>query len=215
MELARDVLPLTIIVLTVLTTIYMGWMTASEAAAGGVAISLLVAAVGRTLPWPLLGQAIIESTRLSAMLLFIVVGAQIFSYAVYSWGFNSIVGQQVAALDWPPVAILGMLIVLYLVLGMFVDSISLLLMTVSVVHPVIVSLGYDPVWFGIVLVLLLEVGLITPPVGMNLFTIKAVSKDLALTDIVYGALPFVLILLLGIVLLILFPALALWLPFAR
>ena len=208
-----DILPLTIIVITVIGTIYTGLMTASEAAAGGVAISILVALAGRTLTLPMLGRAIVEATRLSAMILFIVVGAQIFSYGVFTWGFNAIIGDQVAALPWPPVAILAVLICIYLLLGMFVDAISLLLMTVPVVHPVVSMLGYDPIWFGVLLVLLLEIGLITPPVGMNLFTIKAVAAEVSLVDITLGALPFVVILLGTVLLLILFPQLALWLPF--
>lgn len=209
----RDVLPLTVIVSTVIVTIYTGLMTASEAAAGGVAISILVALLGRTLSLRTLGQAIVASARLSAMILFIVVGAQIFSYGVFTWGFNAIIGDQVAALPWPPIAVLGVLILIYLVLGMFVDAISLLLMTVPVVHPVVTMLGYDPIWFGVLLVLLLEIGLITPPVGMNLFTIKAVANEVSLKDITVGALPFVGILLASVGLLIAFPALALWLPF--
>ena len=148
------------------------------------------------------------------MLFFIVVGAQVFSYSVYAWGFSAVIGEQVAALTWPPEAILAVLVLIYLILGMFVDAISLLLMTVPVVHPIILLLGYDPIWFGVVLVLLLEVGLITPPVGMNLFTIKAVAPSIPLKEIAFGALPFVLILLFGVVLLIVFPKLALWLPFS-
>lgn len=210
----RDVLPLTVIILVILGTIYSGLMTASEAAAGGVAISVVVAAIARTLSRELLFRAIVESARLSAMILFVVTGAQLFSYAVYTWGFNQIIVEQVGTLPWPPVAILGVLILIYLVLGMFVDAISLLLMTVPVVHPVITMLGYDPIWFGVLLVLLLEIGLVTPPVGMNLFTIKAVAGEIPLKDITLGSLPFVLLLLAGVVLLIVFPKIALWLPFS-
>lgn len=209
----HDILPLTSIVAAVLGVIYTGWMTASEAAAGGVLAALLVAAATRALNGRTLLLSIVETTRLSSMLLFIVIGAQIFSYAVYAWGFNTIIGAQVSALPWPREAVLVVLVLIYLVLGMFVDAISLLLMSVPVVYPIIKLLGFDPVWFGVVVVLLLEIGLITPPVGMNLFVIKAISPGLALGEIAAGALPFVVILLAVIALLVAFPQLALWLPF--
>ncbi len=214
-NLLWDALPLTVIILSVLITIYMGWMTASEAAAGGVAVSLVVALLGKSLTIPRLTEAAVESVRLTAMLLFIIVGAQLFSYAVFTWGFNTIVSDLVASVAWPPAVILLILALIYLVLGMFVDAISLLLMTVPVVHPIILQLGYDPIWFGVVLVLLLEVGLITPPVGMNLFAIKAVAHAISLKDISFGALPFVFLMLMVAVLLSAFPQLALWLPFSR
>jgi TRAP-type C4-dicarboxylate transport system permease large subunit len=95
---------------------------------------------------------------------------------------------------------------------MFLDALSLMLMTLAIVHPIIVALGYDPLWFGILLVLLLEIGLITPPVGMNLFTIKAVSQDIKLSDVGWGALPFAVLMLIAIVILSVFPGLVLWLP---
>ncbi len=114
-------------------------------------------------------------------------------------------------LDWAPFAVIVVLLVFYLLLGCFMDSLSMMLLTVPFVFPVIIELGFDPVWFGIVLVTIIEVGLITPPIGMNLFVIQA-SADLPLQRIVAGILPFILADVARIAALLLFPALALRLP---
>ena len=106
-----------------------------------------------------------------------------------------------------------MLVLIYITLGMFVDALSLMLMTIAIVHHIVTNLGFDSIWFGVVLVLLLEVGLITPPVGMNLFTIKAVNPKILLSDVAYGSLPFVLIILMAVMLMVIFPKIVLWLPF--
>jgi C4-dicarboxylate transporter, DctM subunit len=215
-ELMRSllhILPVMAIVVAVLGGIYAGWTTSTEAAAIGVFMALAVAIGYRAVNREMLRIVLQETLTLTAMMLFIVIGAQIFSFAVYTWGINREIGQLVSGLPLQPVFILAIIVVIYIVLGMFVDALSLMLMTISIVHPIIVGLGYDAIWFGIVLVLLLEVGLITPPVGMNLFTIKAVSPGLSLSDVAYGALPFVALMLLAIALLVAFPMIVLWLPF--
>lgn len=207
------ILPVVTIVVVVLGGIYTGWTTSTEAAALGAFMALSVAAMQGNLSRGLIKRVLGETGTLTAMMIFIVIGAQIFSFAVYTWGINTQIGRFVGGLDMPSYVILGFIVLVYLILGMFVDALSLMLMTLAVVHPIIVNLGYDPIWFGIVLVLLLEVGLITPPVGMNLFTIKAVNPKIPLKDIGYGSLPFVAIVLISVGLLIAFPKIVLWLPF--
>ncbi|MEQ9243660.1 TRAP transporter large permease [Roseovarius indicus] len=209
----NSVLPVLAIILVVLGGIYAGWTTSTEAAALGSFMSLLAAAWQRAVSLQMLRRVLTETVMLSGMILFIVIGAQVFSFAVYTWGINIEIGRFVADLAFPPLAIFGVIVLVYLVLGMFVDALSLMLMTLAVVHPIVTNLGYDPIWFGIVLVLLLEVGLITPPVGINLFTIKAVRSDIPLSDVAFGALPFVVIVLLTVALLVAFPQIVLWLPF--
>ncbi|MBI3706177.1 MAG: TRAP transporter large permease subunit [Proteobacteria bacterium] len=207
-----DTLPLIAIILVVLGGMYMGWTTPTEAAALGALAALLVAGMQGTLSWEMMHEAVATTARVTSMLLFIVLGAQIFSFAVFSWGINSIVANFVGQLPYPPIAIFAVICVIYLILGMFVDALSMMVMTLAVVHPIVVHLGYDSVWFGVVLVLLLEIGLITPPVGMNLFTIQAIRPGTALADVAWGAFPFVFLLLIGIGILVAFPQLALWLP---
>jgi C4-dicarboxylate transporter DctM subunit len=215
-ELLRSLgtmLPVMTIIVAVLGGIYTGWTTSTEAAAVGAFMSMLVAAGYRALSLKMLRTVLTETVMLTAMIFFIVIGAQIFSYAIYTWGLNSEIARFIDALSYPRVVVFAVIVLIYLVLGMFVDALSLMLMTIGVVLPIIVKLGYDPIWFGIVLVLLLEIGLITPPVGMNLFTIKAVSPDLKLSDVALGSLPFVAMMLVVVGLLVAFPQIALWLPF--
>src|SRR5690606_31755697 len=155
-----------------------------------------------------------SSVRFSSMLKLIIIGANIFSFAVFTWGFGKDVADMVARLPYSPAMIIAIIALVYLILGMFVDPISIMVMTIPVIFPVVTGLGYDPIWFGIVLVLLLEVGLITPPVGMNLFAIQAIDPmSIRLGEVARGSFPFVLLLLLGVVALVMLPGLALWLPY--
>lgn len=207
-----DMAPLATIALVVIGGIYLGWTTTIEAAALGLAMAVVMAAATRSLSFAVLREALFETVDLTAMLLFILIGATLFSFAVFSWGINSMAAELIADITLPPLVVILLICAAYVVLGMFIDSISIMLMTVSVVVPAIVSLGYDPIWFGIVLVILLEVGLITPPVGMNLFTIQAMSpnKSITLGDVSRGSFPFVLLMLATVLILILFPEIVMW-----
>lgn len=141
------------------------------------------------------------------------VGAQIFSYALFSWGVTRSVAEWTAGLPRPPIEMFGCIVAIYLILGMFIDSISMMVLTLGVVFPVITNLGYDPIWFGVVLVILIEIGLITPPVGINLFTNQAILPGrTTVMEVACGSPPFVLLLLIGTGLLVLFPEPVLWLP---
>jgi C4-dicarboxylate transporter DctM subunit len=211
-----DILPLLGVALVVIGGIYLGWATTTEAAALGVAATIAAAATIGRLSIRLLREAIVETVQLTAVLMFIVIGATVFSFAIFSWGINSMLSGVVADLPLPAVAVLLIIVALYVVLGMFIEPLSLMLMTISVIVPVVVALGYDPIWFGVVLVILLEIGMITPPVGMNLFTIQAISPrdSISLTDVAVGSAPFVVIMVLLAVILIIFPQIVLW-PLGR
>lgn len=207
-----DLLPLTAVAVVVIGGIYRGWTTTTEAAALGLATAILVAAVTRSLTLRLLRDAVAETVKLTAVLMFIVIGATVFSFAVFSWSINSMMANMVAGLPLAPLTIMLLISTLYVVLGMFIDPLSLLLMTVSVMVPIITTLGYDPIWFGVVLVILIEIGMITPPVGMNLFTIQAISPpgSVKMRDVASGSLPFVGLMLGLCVILIVFPGIVLW-----
>jgi tripartite ATP-independent transporter DctM subunit len=193
--------------------LYLGWATPTEVAGIGVLIALLTAVAYGQLKLAAVWDALISSSSVTAVILFVVIGAQIFSYALFSWGVTRSVAEWTAGLPYPPIVILGCIVVMYLILGMFIDSISMMVLTLGVVFPVITNLGYDPIWFGVILVILIEIGLITPPVGINLFTIQAVVPNLtSVMEVARGSLPFVFLLLAGVGLLILFPDLVLWLP---
>jgi len=213
LAIVGDMLPFAAIFAVVLGGLYLGWATPTEVAGIGVMIALATAAAYGQFRFAALWEALQSAASVTAIILFVVVGAQMFSYALFSWGVTRAVAEWTAELPVPPLVLFGCIVVMYLILGMFIDSISMMVLTLGVVFPVILQLGYDPVWFGVVLVILIEIGLITPPVGINLFTIQAVVPNLTtVMEVARGSLPFVFILLTGIVLLVAFPELVLWLP---
>ncbi|WP_170156453.1 TRAP transporter large permease [Roseovarius halotolerans] len=207
-----SVLPFGLIIVAVLGSLYAGFATPTEAGAVGAIASLLVCAMRRMVSLRLLYETALETARITSFLLLIVVGA-----AIMSWGFDflQIPRSLVSTVDnanLPPWAVVLILAALYVVLGMFVESISMMLMTLPVTFPIIIALGLDPIWFGVALVVMIELGLVTPPVGIVLFVLRGVSGDVPLRDIVYGVLPFVVVILLFQVLIYFVPELVLWLP---
>jgi tripartite ATP-independent transporter DctM subunit len=206
-----DVVPIALLILVVMGGIYAGVMTPTEAAGVGAAGAVGVALLYRSLTWRILERSLLDTLRTNAMILFIVVGAQIMSFALVSAGVPRGIVAAIDRLHAPPYAILLLVTVMYVVLGCLVDALSLMLLTLPVVHPVMKAAGFDPVWFGVVLVILLEVGLVTPPVGMNLFVIQGMAET-PLGIVGWGAFPYVVLLLLGVLLLTLVPDLVLWLP---
>lgn len=208
---AVDVFPILFLMLLVLGGIYFGIATPTEAAALGAVGALLMAVVYRRLTWEVLKQSLFDAVKTNCMLLFIVVGAQIMSLAMVTAGIPRAMVAVISGIQVSPTAIFAFICILYLILGCFLDAISLMLLTLPVVYPVMTTLGYDPVWFGVVLVLLLEIGLITPPVGMNLFVIQGMARQ-PLSLVSRGAFPFVILMCIMIVILTIWPGLALWLP---
>jgi len=208
-----DIFPFVLIFTTIIGFLYGGLATPTEIAAVGVLIVLAVAAIYREVTPRLIWQAAISATKITAVILFVVIGAQIFSYAMFGWGVTRTMVGWVMNLQVEPVVVFAVLALMYVFLGMFIDPISMMVLTLGVVFPIITALGFDPIWFGIVLVLLIEIGLITPPVGINLFTIQAIApRGTRILEVATGALPFVGILILGVAILVAFPELALWLP---
>jgi tripartite ATP-independent transporter DctM subunit len=206
-----DVMPIFILMFMILGGIYFGISTPTEAASVGVFGAFLMALLTKRMNWNILKGSLYDAIKTNCMIMFIVVGAQIMSYSLVTAGIPRGLVALITSFDVSPEIIFAFLCLLYLVLGCFMDAISLMLLTLPVVYPVMMSLGYDPVWFGVVLVILLEVGLITPPVGMNLFVIQGLAKS-PLSVVAWGALPYVIMMLIMVLLIAIFPSLALWLP---
>jgi len=188
--------------------IYGGFFTPTEAAAVGAAGALVIALV-RGMTFAQFKESIEETLFLSAMIFFMIVGAEIFGYFLSVSRISFDLVDLVASWNLPPYAILLCVLALFMLLGCVMDSIAMLLLTVPVVFPVIQAAGFDPVWFGIIAVITVELGLITPPVGMNVFVLKSVAPDVPISQIFKGVFPFVLSDILRLALLILFPSLAL------
>lgn len=206
-----NILPIFLIMILIFGGIYFGIATPTEAAALGVAGALIVAFFNGQFNWPIIRLSLQETVKTNCMILFIVVGAQIMSFCLVTAGIPRALVAFITSTPIKPWVIFFFICLMYLVLGCFMDAISLMLLTLPVVYPVMISLGYNPIWFGVVLVILLEVGLITPPVGMNLFVIQGLARC-SLTEVARGSFPFVLLMLVMILMLSLYPSLALWLP---
>ncbi len=206
------VIPVLGLLMVVLGSIYFGLATPTEAAALGAAGALLLAAGYGGLTWPVFSESIMATVKTTCMVTLIIIGAQILSAALTYSGVSRAVSEWILALGLSKWVFFLALVVLYLVLGCFVDGISMIYMTLPVLIPVIKAFGFDLVWFGIILTILIELGQITPPVGLNLFTIHAISGGRSFSDVVQGSLPYCFLMLLVILILCFFPQIALWLP---
>jgi tripartite ATP-independent transporter DctM subunit len=204
----KGFLPFMLVFGVIIGGIYTGLFTPTEAAAIGAFATLIIAVV-RGMRLTGFMQAVGETLSLSAMIFFMIVGAEIFGYFLSVSRVSFFLTDWVGQLELPPFAVLMMVLTLFILLGCVMDSIAMLLLTVPVVLPIILEAGFDPVWFGIIAVITVEVGLITPPVGMNVFVIKSVSPNVSIGQIFKGVFPFVLSDMVRLILLIAFPVLAL------
>jgi len=218
-KLSVAIVPVGILIFLVLGTIYMGIATATEAASLGVVGAFILAGLSGKINRQLLRETFLSTVNTTAMVMLVVSAAFILTFVLSILGVPSKMASAVTELGWSPLAIIALLIVFYLVLGTFMDAYSMLVTTVPVILPMVKSLGIDLVWFGILMTLLVEVALISPPHGLNLFILHNVrtqtagyDKSKTIVDLYVGVLPFVFVLLVMIALLVAFPGLATWLP---
>jgi tripartite ATP-independent transporter DctM subunit len=190
--------------------LYGGIFTPTEAAGIGAFVTLVVA-VFRGLRWQGFKAAVAEALVTNALIFFMLMGAEVFGYFLSVSRLPFSLAEAVSAFELTPLGILLCVLFLYMVLGCFMDSIAMMLLTVPVVYPLIMQAGFDPIWFGVITVLAVEVGLITPPVGMNVFVINATARHVPLGQIFRGVVPFIVSDMLRLALLVAFPAIALWL----
>jgi tripartite ATP-independent transporter DctM subunit len=192
--------------------LFMGIFTPTEAAAVGAFGTILIALAGRNLTWKGFVQALNETTRVSCMILVIVAGATVFGHFLAVTRIPFDVGDWVRELPLSPNMIMAVIIVIYLLMGCLMDSLAMITLTIPIIYPVITSLGFDPIWFGVIIVVVTEMGVITPPVGINVYVVGGVARDVPLHVIFNGALHMLMAQLATAILLILFPQIALWLP---
>jgi len=214
-ELLPRLLPLLAVVVGVIYALYGGIATPSEAAGVGAALCLImVIVIYRMWHWSAIWAIVRDAIRESGMLLLIIGMSVLFSYAMSSSLVTQSIAEAIAEMDVNRWVLLGLINLLLLVLGCFLPPAAIILMTTPIILPVITAAGFDPIWFGVVLTINMELGLITPPVGLNLFVINGITPDVSLTTILRGAVPFMLCMVLSIVLLCFFPEIATWLPTA-
>ena len=200
------------IFLLVMGGIYGGLFTPTEAGAMGATVLFLVAIIKRKLNRQNLVGALLEAVRISVMVLFLVAGANVFSYFLALSTIPMKVAGWAAALEVSPYLIHTIIVIIYLFLGCFLDAISMMVLTMPVIYPVILALGFNPIWFGVIAVLMMEAGLITPPMGLNIFTVAGVAKGVPIETIFRGVAPFLLSIFAIVILITIFPQLALFLP---
>lgn len=208
----RHLLPPLAIFLLVVGSIYAGLATPTEAAALGVVGALILAMCVRRLNLRMLREALEGTMKATAMIMLIVIGAAFLNFIMSSTGLTSAITNTITGLGVSPAWMLPLLTLFYLVLGCFMETLSMMITTIPIVAPIMIALGYDPVWLGIVIIILVEVALITPPVGLNLFVVQSLRTRGNMNDVIAGSLPFVIMMLLMIAVLAAVPGLALWLP---
>jgi len=211
MKESRFLIPVLMLVFTVIGSMYFGWATATEAAAVGVIGALTLAAIQRSLNWATFSASLMGATRTSAMIALILMGAAFLSLAMGFTGLPRALAAWIDGMDLSPVVLIAALTVFYLVLGMFLDGLSSVVLTMAIVEPMIRQAGIDVIWFGIFIVVVVETAQVTPPIGFNLFVLQGMTKH-EISYIAKTAIPMVFLMLLMVVLLVIWPEIATWLP---
>ncbi len=207
-----QLLPILVLFLVVVGSIYAGWATPTESAAIGVTMAIAITMAYRSFGWHMLKSSMTGSVRITSMIMLVVVGAFFLNFVLASAGMGRELRLFVTGLGVGPMETLIVIIGLYVVLGFFIETLSLMVMTIPIIVPIVVDLGFDKVWFGVLMIVLIEMALITPPVGMNLYVVQGARKNGVMSEVMVGAVPFVLVMLMMVGLLVLFPQLALYLP---
>ena len=201
-----------LIFILVMGGLFFGIFTPTEAAAAGAFLTLLLAIIRRQLSWSGFIKSLADTTRISCMVMTIVTGAVIFGHFMAITRVPFDLAAWVAGLPLPRFSIMLVIILLYLCGGCFMDALAMVMLTVPIFFPVAQALGFDPLWFGVVIVLITEMGVVTPPVGVNVYVVYGVAKDVPLQTIFRGVLPMLLALVICNLLLLIFPQIALFLP---
>jgi C4-dicarboxylate transporter, DctM subunit len=211
MTALADIVPFALLIGCIMGSIYAGWATPTEAASGGCLFSLILCLIWGDLTWQQFKNAMHRTVQICGNLLFIIYSAYIYAYAIGVAGVGESVTSWLVGLNLSHFQFFGALFVLYTVLGCLVESIGMIVITVPLIYPVLGNYGIDPIWFGVILVMYVELGQISPPIGINLFVIQSIW-DGELSDVVMGTIPFHIIMFVLLFLLTAFPSLALWLP---
>jgi len=207
----KKVWPVIAVMVAIIGSIFFGVATPTEAAGIGCVTIIVIAVAVFHLNWKGLYRAMVEAAVVNSMMLVIIVAASFFSYMLASAGVGDFLGSLVTSLSVPPIVIVIAIMILYLILGSLFDSITITMLTIPIFAPLLITLGFDLVWFGILYVVNLEIGLITPPMGVNLFFVRNVF-NIKTGDLLKGAVPFLITLVIFLFIVLFVPGLSLWLP---
>jgi len=208
----RDVWGPAALFLLVIGGLYIGAFSPTEAAGIGAVGALALSVLNRSFGRAMLSASLLDTVKTTAQIFTILIGAILFNNFLILASMPTIVSGWITGLPLGKTAILLVIIGMYFILGCLLDSLAMILLTIPIVFPIISALGYDPVWFGIIIVMVVELGLITPPIGMNVFVIKGIAREVPLYTIFRGVTPFIVAQVILILILIAFPEIALWLP---
>jgi C4-dicarboxylate transporter DctM subunit len=196
----------------VILGLFLGWFSPTQAGAAGAAGVVVIGLIRGHLTWNGFVTGVKDALRISCMIMVIVAGATLFGHFIAITKIPLILADWVSALQIPSMAIMALIIFIYLIGGCFMDSLALITLTIPIFYPLVIALGFDPIWFGVVMVLVTEIGVITPPVGVNVYVIKGISEGVPIETIFKGILPFLASLIIAVALLMIFPAIATFLP---
>ena len=208
--------PILLLAAIIMVGIYRGWFTPTEAAAAGVVVVLCYAAIYRKLTWQNLKGALLRTAVTSGFILFIIIGAMSFATLLAQMRIPRELSQALTQSGASPLMVFVGVVILYFILGMFMEGVSIMTLTIPIIVPVMAAMGYDLIWFGVIVTLLVELALITPPVGVNCFVIAGIAKPLgvSLEETFKGIIPYVFLMLIGVALFTAYPQIATWLPSA-
>ena len=207
-----QLIPIVLLFTVIIGTIYKGWATPTEAAAVGVAGALAIAAVFGGVSWGMLAEAIRGTVKITSMIMLVVIAASFLNFTLASAGLGAALQSFLGDMGLTPLGLILVLVVVYIVLGFFIETLSLMVVTIPIVVPLVVEQGFDPIWFGILMIVLIEMALITPPVGLNLYVVQGARGSGRMSEVMLGTLPYIAAMLAMVAALIAFPQVALWLP---
>lgn len=207
-----ELLPIILLFAMIIGSIYKGWATPTEAAVVGVATALVIAAFFGDINLGMLRESLMGTVKVTAMIMLVVVGASFLNFTLASAGLGRELTAFLEGLGLTPMKTMLVIVLMYIVLGFFIETLSLMVVTIPIIVPVVTAMGFDVIWFGILMILLIEMALITPPVGLNLYVVQSARRDGSMVEVMVGAIPYVFVMLLMAVALLLFPQIALFLP---
>ena len=201
-----------VLAISVMGAIYAGIATPTESAAVGATFAMAIACIYRRLSIKTLSDALLRTVSVTAMVMFLIIGGNLLAFLLSTLAIPQYITDTITSLSLSKWTVMITINIILLIMGCLLDPLAIMVISLPVAFPIITQLGFDPVWFGVVITINVEMGMITPPVGLNLFVLKGVLPDVAMKDIVTGSIPFVVLLALGLVLIMIFPFLATWLP---
>jgi tripartite ATP-independent transporter DctM subunit len=207
-----QLIPIILLFTVIIGTIYKGWATPTEAAAVGVAGAIVIAAAFGSISLKMFHEAVLGTVKITSMIMLVVIGASFLNFTLASAGIGRELQDFLGGLGLSNLSTMLVIVLIYIVLGFFIETLSLMVVTIPIIVPLVVQMGYDPIWFGILMIVLIEMALITPPVGLNLYVVQGARKSGRMSEVMLGTIPFIVAMLLMAVALLAFPQIALFLP---